>query len=185
MDDYTRCAGCLLLVAVVAWGQTPAATPGQDPEQASVPERVELLRMWRMVEALQIGEEQASRLFPLWSQRNRDRRELQERRHQAIQELAGLLGQAQVEDKALRAQTGRVQALDQEREKLARRFHAGEAELLTVRQQAQLLLFNERFREDLRGMLKDFRGPLRTRGGADAVSPPSWWERIEKSGRQQ
>ena len=185
MDSYAKFAGGLLLVATVAWGQPRPATGGQDPDQANVHERIELLRMWRMVEALEIGEEQAGRLFPLWSQQNRDRRQLQERRHQVVQELAGLLGQAQVDEAVLRAQIERVQALDQEREELARRCFANQAELLTVRQQAQLLLFNERFREDLRGMLKDFRGQLRSREGVGAVSPPSWWERIEKRGQQQ
>lgn len=125
-------------------------------------ERLELIRMWRLVDELHIGEEQATRLFPFWSNHRRQAREIQQDRKQAAEELVNLLKQGDVRDEVLKEKMRQIRAIDKKKDELALIFRKKMAALLTVRQQARLLLFEERFRKDLRDFLKDV-GPFRHR----------------------
>ena len=152
----------LFLIAFMFAG--PGGLHGQKASQGgSMPrERLELIRMWRLVDELQIGEEQAARLFPFWSNHRRQSREIQQDRKKAADELVNLLRQEEVRDEVLKEKMKQIRAIDKKKEELARIFHGKMVELLTVRQQARLLLFEEKFRKDLQDFLKEVR-PLRHR----------------------
>ena len=136
-------------------------------------ERLELIRLWRLVDELQIGEEQAVRLFPFWSNHRRQTREIQQDRKKAVEELVNLLGREEVRDEALKEKMKQIRAIEKKKEELARIFHEKMADLLTVRQQALLLLFQEKFRKDLQDFLKEVR-PLRHR--REEARERGFWE---------
>jgi len=69
-----------------------------------------------------------------------------------------LLEEGSSKDGELKEQIGRIRALDRELLDLNRGFHQDMTQVLSVRQQARLLLFEERFRRDLREVIREFRG---------------------------
>ena len=156
----------------------PGVLQGQQgaPGGAVPLERLELVRMWRLVEELRIGEEQAARLFPFWSEHRRQSRGIQRERKQAANELKHLLDQNDIPDEVLMEKMGKIRAIDKKKEDLELIFREKMVVLLSVRQRARLLLFQERFRKDLQDFLKE-AGPRRQRreearergfwGGAD------------------
>jgi Spy/CpxP family protein refolding chaperone len=153
------------------------AAQGQKADEPPMPhERLELIRMWRLVDELQIDGEQAARLFPFWSSHRRERRELHQRRKKAADELVDLLKREEIGEEILKEKLEKVRGIDQEKEELARVFHEKMAELLTVRQQARLLLFEDRFRKDLQEFLREVRPFRRQREGA---RERGFWDRDE------
>ena len=75
----------LLLAASQVAGQHP------EGEARFSAKRMELLRLWRLVDELRVDEAQAEKLFPLWSRQHRQRRELQVERKALTEELRDLL----------------------------------------------------------------------------------------------
>ena len=158
MLKYWSLLICIGVVSSSAWGQGPR-------ERRMPNDRLELIRLWWLVDELQIDEEQATHLFPVWSRHHHQRRELQQRRQRAAEELAELLKQEDTEEEALKKQIEQVRGLDKEKEDLTRQFHNSMAELLTVRQQARLVLFDDGFRKDLQELIRAFRQFRRSRDG--------------------
>ena len=72
--------------------------------------------MWRLVDELHIGEEQATRLFPFWSNHRRQAREIQQDRKQAAEELVNLLKQGDVRDEVLKEKMRQIRAIDKKKD---------------------------------------------------------------------
>ena len=170
----------LIVATVLVLGGSPVM--GQ-PSAARSPistQRMELLRMWRLVDELEIDEAQAEKLFPVWSRHRRLRDELRADRKRLTDELGKLLDKEDVEDAALEKQIGDIRALDRKSDETKTAMQKDIAQLLTVRQQARLLLFDESFRGDLREIVRMFRrgpssGRRGPRSGSEWPGPP--WDR--------
>ena len=133
-----------LLIAVAAGGQ------GMSPK------RLEMLKLWRIIDELEIEEQQAAELFPYWSKSQRDKRALGDQRREATRSLHDLL-EAGAGDAELEKQIEAIREIEERAHLLDKRFRDGLRKYLDVRQQAQLMVFEERFRGDLRDMVRGFR----------------------------
>ena len=170
--------GVFLAILTVLFGKVY----GQDKEPRERPnQRLELLRVWWLVDELQIDAEQAALVFPVWSEHNSARRDLRMRRKRVEGEAARLLEQEEAPqqselNEALSDHVRQLRALDAEAAELKRNFHNQMEGLLSLRQHARLLLFEDRFRRDLKGLVRDVRNfrsprqppPWQGEGGADA-----------------
>ena len=67
------------------------------------------------MDELQIGEEQAVRLFPFWSNHRRQTREIQQDRKKAVAELVNLLGREEVRDEGLKEKMKQIRAIEKKR----------------------------------------------------------------------
>ncbi|MFC1525284.1 hypothetical protein ACFL6X_00560 [Candidatus Latescibacterota bacterium] len=152
-----------LLMAVALAACLAAPAPAQRGRGLSTSlgeaglERLELLRMWRLIDQLEVDEEQAAKLFPLWSRHQRERRALQAERGKLGRELTRLLADEETGDGELEAQIAQVEAMDARIATASSDFHRQLATVLTARQRARLLLFPEQFRGELREVLKGIR----------------------------
>jgi len=130
-------------------------------------ERLELLKLWRLVDELEITEEQSVRLFPVLSAHRRAVRDLQAKHRTVGEDLERLLQKEGVSDGELRDKMGALRLLESQESELKSSFHKQLEGLLSARQQAQFLLFEGRFRGDLRGIVRQFR----ELEGGDASAP--------------
>ena len=155
---------CFTLIATAAFGQGMSA------------ERIEMLKLWRIIDELEIEEEQAAELFPYWSKNQRNKRELGEERRRATHTLRQLLKSEETNDGDLEKQIETIQTIDKRMFELDRSFRDGLKKHLDVRQRARLAVFKERFRGDLRDMVRGFRllGDRPRRG-----ERPDWGEVAE------
>ena len=132
-------------------------------------ERLELIRLWRLIDELEITEEQSLKLFPVWSKHQRTIRDEQEKRRIVEEELEKLLERETVSDSELLEKIDALRALERRESELTTAFHKQLEDVLSVRQQAHFALFERRFRRDLRGIVKQFRDldgdSRRNRGG--------------------
>ena len=150
----------LLLAAAQVTGQRLEGRP-----QFSA-QRMELLRLWRLVDELKIDEAQAEKLFPVWSRHRRQRQELQAERKRMAAELRDLLDGDDVDDGALEKRIGEIRDLDKKRGELETTMNSELAKLLSVRQQARFLLFNQQFRGDLKEIIQGLHDRSSGRRGA-------------------
>ena len=141
------------------------AAHGQDPPPARAAgisgERLEMLKLWRIIDELEIEAEQAAELFPYWSKHQRDQRLLAEERREATRALHHLLIGEDTSDGDLEKQIDEIRTIDKRLQQQERGFQDGLRQYLSVRQPARLIVFEQRFRGDLRDMVRGFRGMRR------------------------
>ena len=157
----------LLFSLFVVMAATSVCLAQERPRFPMNGERMQLIKLWRLVDELEVDEEQAATLFPVWSKHERARKGIIDRRKAAAEELSKLLEADS--DKEIEAQLGKVRDIDAEIQRLDRDFKERLGGILSISQQARLLLFEDRFRSDLRNLVRDFQGMRRGRGRA-----PGW-----------
>jgi hypothetical protein len=124
-----------------------------------VEERVEMLRKWRVLEALDPSEEVANRLLPLLSSADRRERDLSHQRERLIGELRRTLeGDARNEER-LRGVLDALEVTERERCAARETLNRELAEMLNARQRARLVLALEEFHREVRDLIARVRRP--------------------------
>lgn len=117
---------------------------------------LEAVRISRMTEALDLSEDQIAAFFPRLRKMEENRRSLNRQRDELIAELEKTLAGAP-KDAELKA---RLDQLDRIEEQKLRRSLADHAELdalLSIPQRAKLRVFNQRFEDEVRMMVRTIR----------------------------
>jgi hypothetical protein len=139
---------CLLLVPVQLLAQPG---PPQDSRQF---ERIEQWKKVRLIEILQMKEDQSVRFFSRMSEHDRQRRELMHAKGEALDRLERLIrnraGNAELE-KVI----PEVLDIDSRIRDEQRNFFTGLGDILTVEQQAKLLVFERQFEKELREAMRE------------------------------
>lgn len=153
--------GCLTWMLAVAWAGQPQVAEGQptmlERMSGKKREHLELLRMWRLVDKLEIDEEQATKVFPAF-RRQRTQRDTLEQRRRSLLALVTRQLQEEVGDDDLLTSIHKVHAAQEDIDRSEAAFEKELAKLLTTRQQARLLLFDSTFRTDLMEIVRRMRG---------------------------
>ena len=146
-----------IIVAVLALGFAgigESRGPGENRQKMQ--ERIELLRKLQMMEKLNLDTETAEKIFEIrrkfLNERNKNRQEL----HQDFQKLRQLLSEnpSEVNNKELKDV---VEGIRQKRKKLRSGWEGQYDEvskILTVRQQAELILFLKEFNQSIRALFR-------------------------------
>lgn len=121
-------------------------------------ERLDLLRMWRLIDRLEVREDQAADLFPMWSRHRRERRDMQAERARLAKGLTEALDDSSGTESQLLKWMGRMEALDARLAEAEGAFRSELAQVLDVRQRARLMLFPEQFRGEVSEMIRGLRG---------------------------
>lgn len=119
-------------------------------------ERLEQLRRIKMIEALDLDEEQAVRLTVREKDFREKQRGLLEQRRQKLQDLRSLVEKGS-DDNALRAQ---LETLDEIGTRIVREKHAYILSLndfLSMEQLAKMVLFEQKFTQEVRRLLEKSR----------------------------
>lgn len=177
-------AGLALLLPAWAYSappDAPATPPGQREMRpgggAGNGEALRNLRMWKLMQALKLTDEQTPKVLPKIQKMEEARRQFTKERMENLKTLREAARQTAPDEKTIRRS---IDAVRKARDK----FHSEEARLfddvardLTPRQLADLLLFEEQFRREVGKALREMgprrggegRGPAGKRFGA----PPS------------
>ena len=140
----------MLSLPEAGWSQPPS-------EGGRSLDRIQFLKMWGLVDQLEIDVDQAAVLFPLLSQHHRKMEELRVRRKKAARDLRHILGGESPEDSELLAAMEQVVDLDRRLRMADDGFRKGLEGHLTIRQRAKLVLFSDHFRRDLREIVEGMR----------------------------
>lgn len=173
---HRRWAMILWIAVALCWTLGGAASAQRPPGlQPPSNEHIAMVRMWRLVSALEIDETQAMKVFPAFSQHQRARDELVSRRRELRVSLRQQLANKD-SDEELLAQMARIRTVDGEITTLERDFEKRLSNVLTAPQQARLILFEDTFRTDLQDMVRRMRGVGEREPGTDGASRRRWGE---------
>ncbi len=137
--------------------------PGRQGIRGPGQERIEMMRLVKMIEELQLDSETAARVSVVHNRMMEKTRDTFEDVETLIEELDSAL-QRDADDLTI---AGYIERIEEVRSGLytARREALGEyRQFLTVRQMAMMMVFERNFNRDLRQILRDMQSEGRRRG---------------------
>lgn len=141
----------VVLVAVPALGQ-----PTRLPEERAG-RIIEALLIWRLVDELDLTEQQIARLFPRIKALKEIRLELGRRKRALEVGLRLALNQRPPDEETIRIKVAELNALRAETEQRRQRVLRQIAAIFTLEQQARFVLIQERFEAETLRLLDDIR----------------------------
>ncbi len=178
-----------LLAGKTLYAQGPPGPPfPEEGKRERLKEEIETMKMWKMIEALNLSQEQSDRFLPAWRELQKAQKTFREKRENLFRELEIVLGKVEVDDGTRIGTKGRVPGdavghatmgrvtdekpkegkikdiliqLEKERiflEEVQQRFREKAKELLTLEQQAKLLLFEDSFEKKMMDIIRQYRG---------------------------
>ena len=175
----------VLAVALLLSMAAPiAAPPDPEPPRAAEPadgppaesldqELAEAIQDVMLVQAkrrLGLSEEQAREVGALMRSMGEARREHQNRRREGLRTLAAMAEDSSLDESELRRRIDAVLRADEEFMATERRLMGDIRARLDTRQQARWIVFNDRFRDEMRRRVEDARAGRR--GGPGPRRPP-------------
>jgi hypothetical protein len=172
----------VFLVAVAAVGLALFAATGlvypqqtRNKDKDKVMDRLEVLTVWKMMEALDLDKGTANKIMEVRSKFLGDRKALQKGLNEDFQRLRQLLQEPpKAADDSELARL--VQDVRDKRKKLSQLHDAqyeAVSKLLSVRQQAELILFLKDFRKEIHAILNAPPGPPQEPGKGGRFRPPT------------
>lgn len=140
---------CLILVSNVYLFAQRHDRPPQD-----VPERILQLEKIKLIETLEMDEETTLKFFSRRAEHKKTMDEIAEREDNLLSQIEGIItGDQKYAEGDLEKLVDEVEAVQGEFVKSKFKFINSLNDLLTVEQIAKLIVFERRFREELRGVL--------------------------------
>ena len=131
--------------------------PERWEERERIRENIETLRMWKLLEALDLTSEQSTQFLPALKDFQNAKKRFEEKRRELLRELEITL-ESKKEEKKLKET---LMSLEENRKQFQmglERFLEKAKATLTLEQQAKLLLFEEKFEKRMRETIKQMRG---------------------------
>jgi Spy/CpxP family protein refolding chaperone len=148
-----------LLVGKTLYAQGPPGPPfPEEGKRERLKEEIETMKMWKMIEALNLSQEQSDRFLPAWRELQKAQKTFREKRENLFRILEISLGEEK--PKAGKIKDILIQ-LEKERiflEEVQQRFREKAKEILTLEQQAKLLLFEDSFEKKMMDIIRQYRG---------------------------
>jgi len=172
--------GVAATLASGALARPAAAAPrwGTAGGRDDMRETITLLMMVRMKNELGLTQQQYEQVLPRVEERERSRRENLRARREKVQKLRESLAREGAKDAEFTESVEALLALDESDRKQEVSLVSDLRKILTPRQQAQLVLFRQRFRQWMEGRMRDAQelrqryGRPGARGGAGASGAP-------------
>ncbi len=144
----------------------PARPSGPDFEGKKPKEKLEMIRIWKLTEELNLSEDQSTRFFPKLKELKRVREEFEQNRMKIIEEIENYLRNAKKYEKELKAKIQELELSESKFREAEAKIKKEIAAILTPEQQAKFMLFQMRFNEELRNVIqraKKMKKEMRTK----------------------
>jgi Spy/CpxP family protein refolding chaperone len=134
---------------------------------------IESMRFWRLTEELRLTDEQAVKVLPKVRALDESRRAYRRQRQGLMRGIDELLRSGSAGDRELRDSMYALDQADEQFRSQTRRIRRELNAMLTVEQQARLLVFEDHFEDEVRDLLSEFRQRNRgPRGSGEGATPP-------------
>ena len=152
-------------------GPDSPAFGGDEPpppfeKREKIRKRIELIRMWKLTEELDLTEETGAKLFPILHKYDEKRVELQKERKDIMNQLKKTLEDEATTDEAIEAAMDNVEKNALAQSDLIRQQREELKGVLSPRQQAKFILFQREFHREIRKIIAEAR-ERRRRGRED------------------
>ena len=139
-----------LMVLLAALPAVSQPRPGEGPRAV---ERIEQLKKVRMIEALDLSEEQSIRFFARLNEHDKRNQDLMDERSAILDRLERLV-RNEADDEEYRGLFSEVSEVDRRVVEEEAKFFDGLSEILSESQRARYLLFGRQFRRELQDALQ-------------------------------
>jgi len=148
MKNYLMSMILVLLTVAAATGQ-PMREPGSRPS-----ERVEQWKKLRMIEMLDLTEEQSIRFFARLNEHEKQKKELMKKKGDALDKIDRLI-RIEAEDEEFGEVFAEISSVNGNLVQLQNNFFERLQEILTTEQRGKLLLFERHFDRQLRNAVRE------------------------------
>ncbi len=148
MKNYLMSMILVLLTVAAATGQ-PMREPGSRPS-----ERVEQWKKLRMIEMLDLTEEQSIRFFARLNEHEKQKKELMKKKGDALDKIDRLI-RIEAADEEFGEVFAEISSVNGNLVQLQNNFFEGLQEILTTEQRGKLLLFERHFDRQLRNAVRE------------------------------
>ena len=156
-------AMAVLLIGTIARAQpAPPLPPGPMAR-----EKLEALRIWRLTDELKLTEDQSAQFFPKLKQIRELRDARRDAQKQLTDELSAELQNSPPREATLKQVLDSLQAVDDNFHRADAKIRREISQILTVEQQARLLVFQANFERQTRRVLKQIERDRKPGPGKD------------------
>jgi len=126
-------------------------------DRAQAHQRVELMKMWKLTDALDLDQETAAKLFPLMNKYDSKIREIRKQRQEITKQMREELKQSEPDSAALRRMIDAFKKNELDMSDMRIKKFEDMSEVLTAEQAARALLLIPRFENDMKKMIGEVR----------------------------
>jgi Spy/CpxP family protein refolding chaperone len=147
-----------LVVSSAQEGELPEPPQPPPPEKREQLRRdIENMRVWKMTRYLELSTEQSTKFFPIFNDFQKEREKLEEERGEMMRRLAEFVESEDKHEAEIRKLMSGLVKNRQKMVDLVDGFRREAGRVLSLKQQAKLVLFEEHFNREIRGMIEDIR----------------------------
>jgi Spy/CpxP family protein refolding chaperone len=147
-----------LLAAQAVYAQRPPARPfPEEGKRERLRDEIETMKMWKMLEVLNLTDEQSDKFLPAWRELQKAQKDFREKREDLLKSLEGVLGAEKPDEGKIRDIMGQLEKERSRLDEVQQRFRQKAQEVLTIEQQAKLLLFEDRFEKRMMEIIRQYR----------------------------
>lgn len=132
-------------------------SPPPFEKREEIRKRIELIRMWKLTEELDLTEETGAKLFPILHKYDEKRTELLRERHDIMNELRKALENVATSDEEIEAAMDKLDENALAASDLIRQQRQDLKGVLSPRQQAKFVLFQREFHREIRKIIAEAR----------------------------
>lgn len=136
-----------------------------EEQREEVRKKIEAIRIWRLTEELKLDTTASAKLSSFLSSMDLKRRETMKDQMELMKDLRLFLRAAKPDEAKVRATLEKLEKNRHEIQGFRDQEMKGLKDLLTIEQQARLLLFQHDFQHEMRDMIHKARGKGQGRGG--------------------
>jgi Spy/CpxP family protein refolding chaperone len=153
--------GALMLAIILVNGTVTSAQPkgmhgGHGPMSGDMEASFDNLRLLKLMETLNLSEEQSEQFMPIFYKHRKAMKDLGEEKRAKLETLDSVLETSGEEQRILDLMSD-LDGINQNIEKERQQFRADVAEILTVYQRGRMALFQEHFARRVLESLREFR----------------------------
>ena len=156
---------CILFGFVVILSITLETAVAQNREMERALERIDTVRLLKMIDALRLEKETAGKLASVSNKYCETRKSLLRNMRKDLNALRQILRKGRPDEGELKKLVGRVKSLKKELVDLKLHQMDKEMNLLTHEQQARYLIFKVDFHKEMHGLIQEIRGAEKKRSG--------------------
>ena len=146
---------CISLAHAQPWmGPGPGGPP---MERGRMPEKIKTIKIWQLTEAVGLTSDQSEKFFPVYNKFENDLREFDQKKFGILKELKELSDSPDDSDNEINKNIKKLNSLENKKIKAHETFIEDISDVLSVKQVAKLLIFEERFKRRLREIIQDIR----------------------------
>lgn len=152
MKKFYCILACFVILPAILFAQE--GPPSAPPPDDRALDRIANLRKVRLIEILDLKEEQSVRFLARLNEHEKNRRELMKERGDALDRVDRLI-RNKADDKDFEKAFADVSAVDDKMVADRREFFAGLSDILSQEQRAKMLIFERRFEKELREAMRE------------------------------